>query len=81
MTVSPVPIGFLLFLVGLRKLVFLPVLLGKVAMPGLIFVIVPVVIVLVIAIVDAIILRGGSSHDYRWRRQRSGKKYCNAVRI
>jgi hypothetical protein len=75
---APVPVFHLLFLVRLREFVVLPVIFVKEAPPNRVFVIVPVVIVLVLAIVNANLYLGqlGRSRrdDGNRNRLRNGKK-------
>ncbi len=67
MGMSPVPVLRLLASVGLRVFASIPVVFGKVLVPGAILVVVPVVIILVLSIIDsdlnAGLLRYRRGHD------------------
>src|ERR1700688_1732915 len=85
MRVAVIPVLRLLLLVRLRVFARILVVLGTVLPPGFIFVVVPVVIILVLFVVDAvlivILLRYGDGHNSHWRRQRSGQEKRSDVTI
>ena len=56
MTVTPIPVFGLLFLVRLRVFVGFPAVFRQELPPGAIFVVIPVVIVLVIAVIDPVVV-------------------------
>jgi hypothetical protein len=78
MRMAVIPVLRLLFLVRLRIFVRSLVVFRKVLPPGVIFVVIPVVIILVLFIVDSVLiatlLRYGDGHNCHWRRKRSGQK-------
>ena len=78
MSVAPLPVLRLLFLVGLGKFVGTSMVFREVLPPGAIFVVIPVVIVLVILIVNAdlnaSLLRYGNGHHCHWCGKDSSQK-------
>jgi hypothetical protein len=71
-----IPVLRLLLLVRLRVFVRTLVIFRQELPPGVIFVVIPVVIILVLFIVDAVLiaalLRYGAGHNCHWRRKPSG---------
>src|SRR4029077_4644210 len=81
MIVSPGPILFLFFPLGLGKLVILPVILFEKPMPGPLLMLIPMVVILMLSITDTAILlprrnRRIRRHNHRRRPQRR----CQAER-
>ena len=56
MSMAPIPVLRLLFVVRLREFLRIPVVFRLVPPPGAIFVVIPVVIILVVPIVDSILI-------------------------
>jgi hypothetical protein len=78
-SVTPVPVLRLLALVGLGEFVRIPVVFGEIDAPGAVLVVVPIVIVLVLFVVDAIlpvviVLRCGHGHDGYWGAEGGGQE-------
>jgi len=69
---APVPILFLFVLLSFSKFVLLAVILCEEAMPSLVLVIVPLVMIFVFPVVN-VLGSGNSDNGYR-RRQRTGQK-------
>jgi len=70
--VTPVPILGLLFPARLGEFMVLPVFFRKEPPPSVSLVVVPLMVILVIPVVDAVLRRGGS-HDGHWRNKCSGQ--------
>src|SRR5271155_37285 len=70
--VAPVPVSTLVFAVHLLVLDIVPVLFGEITAIGVVFMIVPIMVVTVIPIVDADLyarfLRFGCGNDHGWRK-------------
>src|SRR5271168_742716 len=79
MAVPPVPIFLLFAAFGLREFVILPVILGQKAVPGLIFVIVPAVIVLRLGNLWGALL--GTAADDQPRRRRENRRKKNGTKV
>jgi len=77
MRVAPIPVIVLLPLVGLRVLVGLLVIVVQVDSPGVVLTIVPIVVVLVVAVVDAnldaVVFRHRGSHNCQRGGNRGGQ--------
>jgi len=73
--VAPVPIFSLLALVGSCEVVFLAMIFDEEALPDLILMIVPMMIVLVFPVIDtAVLLRGRGGDEGCRREQSDGQK-------
>jgi hypothetical protein len=70
--VTPIPIFGLLFPARLGEFMVLPVFFRKEPPPSVFFVVVPLMVILVIPVIDAV-LRRGDGHDGHWRNKCSGK--------
>lgn len=72
MGVTPIPVLRLFFPAGLREFMILAVLFRQESRPSLLFVVVPLMVILVISIVDAVLRCGSGQHGHR-RCKRSGQ--------
>ena len=70
--VTPIPILRLLFPVRLREFMVLPVFFRKEPPPSVFLVVIPLMVILVIPVINAV-LRCGGGHDGRWRNECGGQ--------